>query len=313
MITLVLPAFNERENLPELYARLNSITNSLSDYKFQFIFIDDGSTDGTLGFLLDLRERDPRVEILSFIRNFGSHSAVYSGLEFCSGDAAIILATDLQDPVELIPRFLKEWSDGVKVVWAVRNNRPTEPWLTRLCALLYYRIINRLTGLRLPPKGADFLLIDREVINATIRSADKNAPCHMMISWLGFPEKQIFYEKKDRISGKSKWSMTSRIKLVADSIFSFSYVPLRLMSSLGVLFSFFGFVYGMLIFLRALLGYRVEGWASLMVVILLFGGLQMIMFGVLGEYMWRIFDQVRPRPRALIRINTTCSDSRKKS
>ena len=304
MISLIIPVYNEVDNLKPLYIRLVSVIEKIDKESFEFIFIDDCSTDGTSLILQEIAQRDERVEIIRFSKNYGSHAAVSAGLQFCRGDAAVMIAADLQDPPEIIPDLISKWENGFRIVWGVRKNREGEKFIPRAFSRLFYFLMNHLTDIRQAPTGADVFLIDRTVIEAFKQSAEKNISVYMLIAWLGFSQTSIEYIKEERHSGKSKWSFSKKLKIFFDSLISFSYVPLRMMSLIGAITFLAGMSYGIFIFLNALCENPVEGWSSLMIVVLLLGGFQMAMMGMLGEYLWRTYDEARQRPRYVIEKNT---------
>ena len=305
MISVILPTYNEEANLEALHVRLGAVADGLPEERFEFVFVDDCSTDRTAALLDALRRADPRVHVIRFARNCGSHAAVAAGLAYCGGDCAVMLASDLQDPPELIPRLLAAWRAGGKVVWGVRERREGESVVVRATSRLYYYLMNRLTDVRQPPAGNDVFLIDRAVIDAFNAVPEKNTSVYMVIAWLGFPQSHVLYVKEARHGGVSKWTASKRFKLFFDSLVAFSYTPLRFMSLVGSSCAFIGLLYGLLVVFNAVTG-RVPnpGWASLMVVVLVIGGLQMLMLGVLGEYLWRAYDEGRGRPRYVIERNT---------
>jgi len=299
--SVVVAAFNEEGNLPLLYERVCSLDWDGMGLEPEFVFVDDHSRDGTPGILAALAARDPRLKVLRFSRNFGSHKAFSAGLEHCSGDAAAILAADLQDPPETIPLLVSKWRAGSKVVWAVRDEREGESAATRLLSRLYYWLMRRFAEVELPRTGADFLLVDRTVIVALKEAREKHTSLLALIQWMGFDQDQITYTKTARHSGRSKWTLRKKLKLAVDSFVSFSYAPVRLMSACGLLFAGTGFLYAAVVMVRAL-AYQspVQGWASLMCVLLIVSGVQLTMLGVLGEYLWRAFDETRGRPRYIV-------------
>ncbi len=299
MISLIFPAFNEQDNLEKLYDRLHSVLKGLPD-EFEIIFIDDGSRDRTPQILKDLHLKDPRIKIIKFARNYGGHAALSAGLEYCSGDCAITLASDLQDPPELIKQLIDKWKAGSEIVWAVRSDREGESFSTKIFSRLYYFLINRLTPIRMPTLGADVFLAGRKAINAYKSLSEKNTSIYMMFAWFGFTQEQVLYVKGARYKGQSRWTLTKKIKLVLDSLLSFSDVPIRAISSFGMITAFLGFLYALKVFWGYINGSPVEGWSSLMVAILFIGGVQMMMLGVLGEYLWRTFDESRRRPSYVI-------------
>jgi len=305
-LSVVEAAFNEEGNLPLLYERLCALDWRALRLEPEFLVVDDHSSDRTPEILAALAAGDPRLKVLRFSRNFGSHRAFAAGLEHCSGDGAVILAADLQDPPETIPQLVEKWRKGAQVVWAARDEREGESLPTRLLSRTYYALMRRFAEVQPPKNGADFLLLDRRVIEALRASPEKNTSLLSLIQWMGFDQDQISYTKAARGSGRSKWTVRKKLKLAVDSFVSFSYAPIRLASAFGLLFAFSGFVYAAVIAGRAImLGSPVQGWASMMCVLLIVSGVQLVMLGIVGEYLWRTFDETRGRPRYIVekRIN----------
>lgn len=309
MISIILPTYNEEQNIVKIHERLAAVANSMVGNDFEFIFVDDCSMDGTPGVLKEVARADERVKIIRFARNCGSHAAVTAGLHLCTGNVAIMLAADLQDPPEIIFPMIAEWEKGAKIVWGVRERREGEGLLTRTLSRLFYYLMNRLTDIRQPPTGADVFLVDKDVIAAFRTAPEKNTSVYMLIAWLGFSQSSITYIKEVRHAGTSKWTTSQRFKLFFDSLISFSYIPLRVMSLMGVFFSSLGFLYGFFLLYNAINGIPVAGWSSLMITVLFVGGFQMIMMGMLGEYLWRTYDEARGRPRFVIEKNTLSEKS----
>ena len=305
LISVVLPAFNEEGNLPLLFKRLAAVAAQLPNHVFEFIFIDDCSSDSTPAILTQLKAEDSRIQIIRFARNCGSHAAVEAGIKYCRGDVAIVMATDLQDPPEIIPRLIEQWEKGYRVVWGDREKREGESFAVRACSRLYYFLMNLLTDVVYPSGGADVFLIDRIVIEALKETTEKNSEIFILIAWLGFSQTHINYVKEARYAGYSKWNFSKRLKLFFDSLISFSYIPLRLMSLIGSLLALTGLLYGIFVFVKRFQGIiDIEGFSSLMIVMLLIGGFQMCMMGILGEYLWRTYDETRKRPKYVIEKNT---------
>jgi glycosyltransferase involved in cell wall biosynthesis len=303
-VSVVTPAYNEADNLPLLYGRVSTAFNSL-DVDWEWIVVDDHSTDDTFTTIADIAMRDSHVRAIRFARNFGSHKAISCGLDHAPGDCAIVLAADLQDPPETIPTLLAKWREGAQVVWAARAGREGEKATTVGLARLYYLLMRRVVGLKeIPSMGADFFLIDRCVIDALRQFNESNASILALITWMGFRQTTITYDKRARKHGRSGWTLEKKLKLALDSITSFTYLPIRLMSYVGILVAMLGFLYAAVVIINALAGHPVQGWASLMVVLLVIGGIQMLMMGVLGEYVWRALDEARQRPRYLIEATT---------
>ncbi len=298
LISVLIPAFNEEETLPLLYEKLaKSIKHSADTY--EFIFVDDGSTDRTFEVLKDISGQDSRVKVIRFSRNFGSHAACLAGLMNARGDACAFISADLQDPPELIVTLVESWRRGYEVVIGVRH---WEDSSSRFFEKIYYRLVRRFALQTMPEEGTDVFLIDRKVVNAVIAMGEKNTSIFGLILWSGFSQTVVHYAKGVRAKGGSKWSFSKKMKLFIDTFVSFSYFPLRIMSALGITIALAGFIYALIIIVaRLFFAQAIEGWASLMVVLLLVSGVQMVMLGILGEYLWRNFDESRRRPPFIIR------------
>jgi len=268
--------------------------------------VDDHSQDRTFAVAQEIASRDPRVRAIRFTRNFGSHSAIRCGLDEARGQCAAAMACDLQDPPEVLLELLAQWRSGAKVVWAVRRSRAGEARSTLGFSRLYYWILRRFIGLRdTPPTGADFFLIDRVVISALAKFRESNLSLFALLCWMGFPQASVTYDKQARLHGTSGWSLEKKLKLAVDSVTSFPYLPIRLISYVGFCCALAGFVYAGAIVVRGFLGRGwPEGWASLMVILLVMGGIQMVMMGLLGEYLWRALEEARQRPLYLIEART---------
>jgi len=313
LLTVVTPAYNEAQNLPVLYDRLRAVLEGL-DLDWEWVIVDDHSADDTFAVIGDIAGRDPRVRGIRLARNFGAHAAVTCGLHYARGDCAVIMAADLQDPPEMLPELLAEWRAGAQVVWAVRARREGEKLSTRASARLFYLLMRHLVGFRdMPATGADFFLLDRRVVDALRQFGERNISLIALVTWMGFRQATITYTKRARLYGRSGWSLGKKIKLAVDSITSFTYLPIRLMSCLGFVIALGGFLYAILVIVNALTGHPPPGWSSLMVVVLVIGGIQMLMMGVLGEYLWRAFDEARRRPRYLIEAMVSGADRDRQS
>jgi dolichol-phosphate mannosyltransferase len=305
LLSIITPAFNEALNLPVLYARIADVTAQLG-IRWEWIVVDDHSRDDTFAVLNSLAKAHPEVLALRFARNSGSHAAIMAGLEHAKGDCAVVLASDLQDPPETIPQLLEKWQLGSLVVWAVRQKREGETTSTLAFAKIYYWIMRNFVGIRnMPDSGADFFLLDRRAINAITSYKENNVSILALISWIGLSQDNIYYVKQPRLYGKSGWNLEKKLKLVIDSITSFTYRPLRAMSYVGIGIAILGFIYAFIVIINTLITRAApEGWTSLMVVVLIVGGIQMVMMGVLGEYLWRALDESRQRPRYIIERTT---------
>ena len=297
-LSIVTPAHNEEANLPLLYEQLKE---HLADYDWEWIMVDDHSSDNTLGVFSRLAASDERLRGLRFSRNFGSHKALICGLREARGQAAVILAADLQDPPQVIPRLYAAWKGGDQVVWAVRQARPGESSSNLFFGRLYYWIMRRFVGMTtMPASGADFFLADRRVLDALAQFRENNVSLFALIGSLGFRHGHIDYIKEARQHGRSSWTFGKKFKLVLDSVIAFTYLPIRYMMAFGSAVGFFGFLYSLFVIYNYAHGSPSQGWSSLMVVVLMLGGMQMMMLGVLGEYIWRSLDESRARPLYLV-------------
>ena len=303
-VSIVTPAYNEADNLPVLWDRLSKAMTALSG-EWEWVVVDDHSNDQTFVAATGLANGQSHVRAVRFARNFGSHAAIMCGLDHAKGDCVVIMAADLQDPPETIPELMEKWRGGAQVVWAVRGHREGEKTATVGFAQAYYFLMRHVVGLKeMPPSGADFFLIDRLVVDALKEFNENNASVFALLTWMGFRQASIEYDKQARLYGRSGWSLKKKLKLVVDSITSFTYLPIRLMSYVGFIVALLGFLYAALVIANAFGGKPIEGWSSLMVVVLIVGGVQMLMMGVLGEYLWRALDESRRRPRYLIESST---------
>lgn len=310
--SLVVPVYNEEANIPPFYAALTRVLDGL-EFDAEIIFVDDGSTDQSYEVIGQLAGTDRRVKCLKFSRNFGSHAAITAGLRRAAGGFAVMISADLQDPPELIPQLIRLWRKGYHVVWAVREGRD-DPFAKKLFAAIFYRLFRRIGLQDYPTHGMDFGLFDHRVLD-TIRNLNEvNRFITAMVVWLGFRQAQVPYHRRARHSGQSKWSFGRRVKYAIDAIVSFSYVPIRFISYTGLAVSIISFIYaGILIFRRFVYGLGGAGWPSIMVTILFIGGLQLIMLGVLGEYIWRALEQVRGRPLYVVMDQIGFDDTRVES
>lgn len=300
-LSIILPVFNEEAGIATLVTRLRELLLKLDAAAAEVIFVDDHSSDRSSELLRDECAQDPRFRFLRLSRNSGSHVAILAGMEHSRGRCVVFLASDLQDPPELIPRMMEHWRGGSKVVWAVRSKREGLPLADRVFSGVFYFLLNRFGEVTIPPQGSDFALLDRQVVLALSKSVGAHPSLGGEIAKLGFRQTEVSYIKEARKFGRSKWDLGRKLKAFADAFVSFSYAPLRAMSYLGLGCSFLGFLYAFFIGVKRLTTNRpVQGYASLMVAVLVIGGVQMIMLGVLGEYLWRTLDESRRRPRYFI-------------
>lgn len=300
-LSIIIPVYNEEAVLPALWSRLCSFADSLTPLVTEIILVDDHSTDRSPDLLKQFCQQDSRFHYARLAKNSGSHVAILAGLAQARSASAVFLAADLQDPPELILQMLDLWRAGNHVVWAVREERQGVSKIDLLLANTFYRLLNLLGEVNLPPRGSDFALLDRKAIDALLQSAGSDPSLGGEIARLGFAAAQVAYTKEHRVAGSSKWTLKKKLKAFADAFVSFSYAPLRAMSYLGMTCSFLGFAYALVVIvLRLTTRTPVQGWASLIVVVLVLGGIQMMMLGVLGEYLWRTLEAARHRPTYFI-------------
>ena len=299
-ISLVIPFYNEGDVVFDFFAKLLPIVNEFKQYSFEFVCVDDGSSDDT--FVNLSKVNDQRLKIIQLSRNFHKEAALTAGIDFALGDAIIPIDADLQDPPELIAVMLKKWEEGFEVVLAKRKSRLTDTWLKRNSAKWFYKMHNYLADFAIPNDVGDFRLMDRVVVDALKKLSERQRFMKGLFAWVGFRNTVIEYDRLERISGKTKWKGWQLWNLALDGITSFSTLPLRIWSYLGVLFALIAFIYGGWIMLRTLIwGVDLPGYASLFTAILFIGGIQMIGIGVIGEYLGRAYQETKQRPIYVVR------------
>jgi polyisoprenyl-phosphate glycosyltransferase len=291
-----VPVYHNELNLPDTIPRLLGLLEKIS-YELELVFVDDGSRDRSLEILLKYQALYPNnILVIKLTRNFGAFAAIQAGFVKATGDCVGVIMADLQDPLDLFLEMVKNWEKGTKAIFAVRANRD-DPILSKFFSKTYYSLFRRFAIPDYPKGGFDFLVIDRQVVNDVNKIHEKNTNIMSLIYWLGYSYVTIPYFRKKREKGKSKWTFGKRFKLAVDSFVGFSYFPIRLLSALGIVFALFAFVYGAIVIYKWAIGkIPVEGFTALMIVVTFIGGIQMIMLGVLGEYLWRVLDQSRNRP-----------------
>ncbi len=298
--SVVIPVFNEEENLELLHRRLSKVLqHSCQDY--EIILVDDGSRDKSLEIMSGLRGTDPRVKIISFSRNFGHQMAITAGIDYSSGDAVIVMDADLQDPPEVIPQLIEKWREGYDTVYAIRESRK-DPILKRAIAFAFYRLFKRMSEVDVPVDAGDFRLMSRRVVDILRNMPERNRYLRGLASWVGFSQASISYARDERYRGGRKYTFWQSARLAVDGITSFSHFPLRLVTNLGLVVSLSGFLYGAIIIILGLFfGKVVPGWTTLMAAVIFLGGIQLIVVGVVGEYIGRIYVEVQQRPLYLIK------------
>jgi glycosyltransferase involved in cell wall biosynthesis len=303
LISVVVPLYNEEANVPELLRRISVIMDRVTEAHgetYEIVAVNDGSRDGTLEALRAARASQPRLVVVDLSRNFGHQIAATAGLETALGDAVVLMDGDLQDPPELIEGFLEKWREGYDVVYATRKTRKGESFFKLLTARIFYRTIRRLTNVAIPVDTGDFRLMSRRVVDALALAREKNRFLRGLVSWVGYKQTGIEYERDARMAGETKYPFSKMLRFAIDGITSFSEIPLRLATYLGFCVSAFAFFYSVLVIVLKLLGYNDPGYTSMMVAILFLGGVQLITIGIAGEYIGRIYDEVKARPLYLL-------------
>jgi glycosyltransferase involved in cell wall biosynthesis len=297
-VSIVCPAFNEEEVLPHFHRELSAALAALEDrFAFEILYVDDGSRDGTLAVLRGLAARDGRARYLSFSRNFGHQAALTAGLEHARGDAVVTMDSDLQHPPELLPRLLEKWQEGSEVVLTIRAEDPRLGLGKRLTSRLFYRVMRLLSSTDIRVAAADYRLLSRKAVDALLRLRESHRFLRGMVQWLGFPSAEVAFEPAGRRAGVSKYGLRRMLSLAGDGILSFSRVPLRITTALGLTAASFGLLYAGYVGGRAVLaGGGCGGWEAVLVTTHLLGGAILCALGLVGEYVGRIYEQVKGRP-----------------
>jgi dolichol-phosphate mannosyltransferase len=299
-LSFVIPVFNEEKNLPELYERITKVIEVLK-IPSQIVFIDDGSRDNSIKILQQLCEKDPRILTILFSRNFGHQTAVTAGLHYASGDAVVVMDSDLQDPPEVLPQFIQKWQEGYEVVYGIRKKRKEHIFL-RFMYALFYRMLRTISSIEIPLDSGDFCLMDKKVVKLMNSIPERNRFVRGIRSWVGFKQIGIPYERDKRFAGDSKYSLSKLVKLALDGFVSFSYAPLHVVSYTGFLVSAFSLIYGLGTFFQKIFtNTTVPGYTTTIILICFLGGVQLIAIGIIGEYLGRIYDEVKNRPLYIVR------------
>ncbi|MGA2140800.1 MAG: glycosyltransferase family 2 protein [Brevinematales bacterium] len=300
-ISIVVPMYNESENIEKFYATLAGVLEGTGE-SFEIICVNDGSKDDTLDRLVELSGKDKRVKVVDFSRNFGKEIALSAGLDFSSGSAVIPIDADLQDPPELIPELVRKWREGFDVVTARRIKRKGETWLKKSTAILFYKIFKAFTSFDIEENTGDFRLLDRKVVEALKELKEAHRYMKGLFFWVGFRQCSVTFERDPRFSGKSKLNYGKLINLAVEGLTSFSYIPLRAASYMGIIISFLSFCYAAFIIVKKLVsGDPVQGYASMTAIILFLGGIQLLTIGIIGEYIGKIYNEAKRRPLYIVR------------
>ena len=301
-ISIVIPLYNEEEVLNECYTRIKVVCNSLDNYEHEIIFVNDGSKDKTLNILEQIAQNDKSAKVISFSRNFGHQCAVTAGLKYITGDAIVIIDSDMQDPPELIPEMVKLWEQGNEVIYGKRKKREGESRFKLLTASVFYKTLNALADVDIPKNTGDFRLVDRKVVDTINSMPEHNKFLRGLFSWTGYKQYAFEYERKERFAGKTKYPLKKMLKLATDGIIGFSTKPLKILGGLGLFSIFISFV----ILIYSLLSFIFKwnnimpGWTSIMVAITFFAGVQLLSIWMISEYIGRIYDETKGRPQFII-------------
>lgn len=301
IISVVLPVCNEEKTIDEMYTRLAGVVCGLTD-EFEFIFVNDGSSDYSGNKLANLASRDTRVKIIELSRNFGHQAAICAGLEYSRGDAVIMMDADLQHPPELVPLLLQKWREGNDIVFTVRDSSADLGFFKNITAKLFYKCINLLSSIDIPENSADFRLFDRSVVNQLLRFKERTVFLRGLVAWVGFRKVAVHYDAAPRHAGETKYTLVKMVKFAFDGITSFSTIPLHISTIIGVIVSLFSFSYAVYaIWIKLFTDRALPGWTSVLVSVLFLGGVQLLSLGIIGAYLNRIYTETKGRPKFIVR------------
>ncbi len=300
-ISIIIPAYNEQESLPILYERLTKLMENLNNYDFEVLFVNDGSKDQTIEIIKELREKDERICYVDFARNFGKEIAMIAGLDYATGDCVIFMDADLQDPPELVPELVKYWEEGYDDVYAKRKSRKGETWLKKFTSKMYYKVLQHVTRVEIQEDTGDFRLLDRRCVNALKKLRESQRNTKSMFSWIGYKKKEVLYDRDPRVAGTTKWNYGKLMDLAIDGITSLTTSPLRISTFIAiptfiVLFGYFVYVIAKCFVVNQ----PIQAYQSIILLILFFSGIQILLFGIVGEYLGRIFNETKNRPLYLV-------------
>lgn len=301
-VSVIIPCFNEQDNIAGLYEALRTLFAQNAQYEWEAIMIDDGSCDGTLSEIKRINRTDRRIRYVSLSRNFGKENAMLAGFDRAGGDCAVIMDADLQHPPSLIPLMLRHWEEGFDDVYAERRNRGRESWLRRRLSMVYYRMLQRMAKIEILPNVGDFRLLDRKCIDSMRRLRETQRYTKGLYCWIGFRKKKIVFDQGDRVNGSSSFSYMRLFDLAVEGITSYTTAPLRISTWVGILVSFVAFIYMCYVLVKTMVvGDPVQGYPTLIIVILFLGGMQLLSLGIIGEYLGRVFNETKRRPPYIVR------------
>ena len=301
-ISILIPCYNEEKSLPVLYPELTKLMDGNPAYEWELMFVNDGSTDGTLAGLQRLRQQDARVNYLDLSRNFGKEAAMLAGFDYVTGDCMIIIDADMQHPPTLIPEMIKWWEQGYDDVYAKRRSRGSESWLRKRLSMCFYKVLQSASRFDVLQNAGDFRLLDRCCINSLRQMRESERYTKGMYSWIGFKKKEVEFDQGDRVAGESSWNYRRLFSFALDGLTSFTSAPLRISTMVGLIVSLCAFMYMLYVFVKALIwGDPVQGYPTLVILILFLGGVQLLSLGVIGEYIGRIYNETKNRPDYIVR------------
>jgi dolichol-phosphate mannosyltransferase len=300
LVSMVVPVFNESEVIATFFERATAALAALPGCDYELLFVDDGSSDDTYRKLTVLAAADPHVRLVKFSRNFGHQIAITAGIDHARGDCVVVIDADLQDPPEVVASMIDQWRDGFDVVYGVRSDRDGETPMKLMTASVFYRLLRRLTNVQIPANVGDFRLMSRRAVEELRRLREKDRFVRGLVSWIGFKQTGVTYHRDKRYAGETKYPYRKMIKFAFDGITSFSTAPLKIATWTGYAAALLAVLYLLSVFVQKLMGFTVEGWATIMVAMLFLGSVQLICLGILGEYLGRIFNEVKPRPMYVI-------------
>ena len=300
-ISIIIPAYNEEESLPILYERMVKLMDNMKDYEFEILFVNDGSKDKTMQIIKEIREKDKRINYVDFSRNFGKEIAMIAGLDYATGDSVVFMDADLQDPPELIPELVKYWEEGYDDVYAKRKNRKGETFLKKFTSKMYYRVLQSLTNVEIQKDTGDFRLLDRRCVNALKKMRETGRCSKSMFSWIGYKKKEVLFDRDPRVAGSTKWNYKKLIDLAIDGITSFTTSPLRISTYISIPTFITLLAYFIYVIVKSIVTHTaIQAFQAIILLVLFFSGIQILLFGIIGEYLGRIFNESKNRPLYLV-------------
>jgi len=296
-ISIIVPSYNEEGALPKLYERLTKVLDSITNYDFEILFINDGSKDSTLDIIKDLRQKDNRISYVNFSRNFGKEIAIMAGLDYSTGDSVVLMDADLQDPPEIIPELIKYWEQGYDDVYAKRKSRKGETFFKKFTSKLYYKLLQKLTNVEIQKDTGDFRLLDRRCVNALKKMRETQRCSKSMFSWIGYNKKEVLYDRDPRIAGKTKWNYKKLVDLAIDGITAFTTSPLRISTYISLPTFLVCIIYFIYVIIKSIkLNIAIQAFQAIILLDLFFFGIIILLIGIIGEYLGRIFNETKNRP-----------------